>query len=141
MLSLSSLVFFLPSLVFQPASRLLFLLCFWFCVLLLTHSLLKESSMHAGWVRFSAWRRDLCATAMVLPILEEGLGSSFHHVFSHFSLPLALFSRSTLGDLHVASRFQSSLWEEGEGLLHAAGCPFGEEERSPSLSLCISTPS
>jgi hypothetical protein len=47
----------------------------------------------------------------LLPVLEEGLGSSFHHVFS----------RSTLGDLHVAGWFQSSLWEKGEGLLHAAG--------------------
>jgi len=108
----------------------------------------------------------------LLPVLEEGLGSSFHHVFGHFSFPLALFSRNTVGDLHVAGRFQSSLWEEGKGLLHAAGrfrlgkegegllhaaswfClgkvgegllqaashPFGEEERSPSLSHCIYTP-
>jgi len=51
----------------------------------------------------------------LLPVLEEGLGSSFHHVFGHFSFPVALFSRSTPGDLHVAGgRF-------GEGLLHAAG--------------------
>jgi hypothetical protein len=52
----------------------------------------------------------------LLSVLEEGLGSSFHHVFGHFSFPLALFSHSTLGDLHVAGRFQSSFREEGEGL-------------------------
>jgi len=39
--------------------------------------------------------------------LEEGLGFSFHHVFGHNSFPLALFSRSTLGDLHAAGQFQS----------------------------------
>jgi len=92
----------------------------------------------------------------LLPVLEEGLGSSFHYVFSHFSFPLALFSRSTLGNLHVAGRFQSSLWkkervccmqlaifalERGRAMLHAAGRPFMEEERSPSLSPCIYTPS
>jgi len=44
---------------------------------------------------------------------QEGLGFSFHHVFGHLSSALALFSRSTLGDLHAAGRFQSSLWERG----------------------------
>jgi len=93
----------------------------------------------------------------LLPVLEEGLGSSFHHVFGYFSFPLALFSRNTLRDLHVAGRFQSFLWEvgegllhaasrfclgkEGEGLLHATGRPFKDEERSPSLSPYIYTPS
>jgi hypothetical protein len=93
----------------------------------------------------------------LLPVLEEGLGSIFHHVFGYFSFPLALFSCSTLRDLHVADQFQSFLWEvgegllhaasrfclgkEGEGLLHATGRPFREKERSPSLSPYIYTPS
>jgi hypothetical protein len=51
----------------------------------------------------------------LLPVLKKGLGSSFNHVFGRFSSPLALFSRSTLGDMHAAGRFQSSLWGEEEG--------------------------
>jgi hypothetical protein len=35
--------------------------------------------------------------------------------------------------VHAAGQFY--LGKEGEGLLYAAGRPFGEEERSPSLSL------
>ena len=51
LLSLSFLVFFLPSLVVQPTSRLLFLLGFWFCLLLLTHfSIHAQGKWHAGWL-------------------------------------------------------------------------------------------
>ena len=43
------LFFFLPSFIVQPASRLLFLLGFWFCLLLLTHfSLHAQGKQHAG---------------------------------------------------------------------------------------------
>jgi len=48
----------------------------------------------------------VCAAAWLLPVLEEGLGSNFYYVFGHFSSSLALFSRSTLGDLHAAGWFQ-----------------------------------
>ena len=65
-------------------------------------------------------------------VLEEGLGSSFHHVFNHLSFPLALFSHSNLGDMRVAGQFQSSLWKEGEVL---AGFALGKRERKAEIGL------
>ena len=43
--------FLFPSLVVQSTSRLLFLLGFWFCLLLLTHfSLHAQGKQHSGWL-------------------------------------------------------------------------------------------
>jgi len=127
---------FLPSLSYFPAGLWApfsprFLVLFTSSYSLLTPCSGKVACML---VRFSfLLGRGMCVLQLwLLPVLEEGLGSSFHH---------ALFSRSTLGDLHVASRFQSFFWEEGKGLLHAADRPFVKEERSPSLSPCIYTSS
>jgi hypothetical protein len=70
----------------------------------------------------------------LLPVLEEGLGSSFHHVFSHFSFPVALFSRSTLGDLRGWSILVLFGKRERACCMQLAGIALGKRERPATCS-------
>jgi len=106
MLSLSFLVFFLPSLAVQSASRLLFLLGFWFCLLLFTHfSLHVQGKWHAGWLGLVfCLERDVCAAAMGAAGSGGRSRLQLRPCFRSLLLP-SLFSHSTLGDLHIAGPF------------------------------------
>jgi hypothetical protein len=70
---------------------------------------------------------------------QEGLGFSFHHVFSHFSSPLALFSRSTLGDLHELFGFSLLFGREGCPSRVTVGS-WGEEEGKSMQSILEKLP-
>ena len=110
--------------------------------------MLRESRMHASWVWFFAWWKDVCVTVMA----AIGYGERSRLQLPPCFLSLFLSSSSLLTQHHKRSAYSKSIsffflgkgkgfttyswlvlpWERGRRLA-AAGRPFREEESSPSL--------